>query len=150
MIKLKSLILENKDFPMKVYHGGKLNKDKPVIFVTRYKDVAEDYARVNNGHVHEFILTLNNPANNDIIEKLAIHYGIFGSVDDYDTWPRESPTYEYLSPEMVGYDNVIRMVKGLEKLGYDGAWIDGDASPKTTRLEYDSLIVFHKSQLKQI
>lgn len=154
MIKLKSLLTEtiSSKFPMVVYHGGKMEASKPVIFVTRYPEVAQSYANTadGGGKVHKFMVDLKNPARDEIVVKLARQFGIEGSVDDYSKGIQESPPHEYLSPEMVGYDNVKKMVAALVKLGYDGAWMDGDFSPDNSFTEYDSIVIWDMSKLKPI
>lgn len=129
---------------MVVYHGGKMEASKPVIFVTRHLNVAQSYAAYSEGKIHKFELDIKNPANNDVIDAVAAKLGIEGTDSVY------SSTYEYLTPSMVGEDEVRKMIKALTQLGYDSDWIDGDFSMDSDFSEYDSFVIWNASQLKRI
>lgn len=137
-------------FPMIVWHGGEMIHEKPVLFVTRHKNVAQSYANDRSGKLHKFEINLKNPAKNEVIDKLARLLSIEGSLDDYEQNIQDSPTYEYLSPEMVGHNNVKCMVDNLKKMGYDGAWIDGDYSMDNSFVEYDSFVIWNSSTIKEL
>jgi putative nucleotidyltransferase with HDIG domain len=138
-------------FPMLAYHGGKMEHKKPVLFLTRHLNVANSYSgERGSGKIHKFMVDLKNPARNDVINRLARQLNIEGSIDDYSSDEQSSPTYEYLSPEMVGYDAVKSMIKGLTKMGYDGAWIDGDFAMNDSFTEYDSIVVWNSSTITPI
>lgn len=133
-----------RDFPMIVYHGGKMEAKKPVIFVTRHLNVAQSYANNSNGKVHKFELNIKNPAGNEIVDEIGRKLGIVGL-----NAPDEL-SHEFLSPEMVGPENVQKVIDELKKLGYDSAWVNGDFTPDDSFNEYDSFVIWNGSQLKPL
>lgn len=99
-----------------VFHGG--SKIHGVVtYYTTSLEMAKSYANMHNdrfgyGDVHDFEITINNPAPERVINTIANNIGI----DNGDYTPAS-----IFDANLHGEHEIQQLVKSLKRLGYDGA-----------------------------
>lgn len=105
----------------RVFHGGVGEHGAAVTYYTANRKMAESYVQMSNdrfgtgGSLHETTITIEKPADENIIRREAARVGI-----DNGAYTPASVFDENLHGEA----NVRRLVEGLRRLGYDGAVLD--------------------------
>lgn len=133
-----SKVVDSKGKPLLVFHGGANVKTlRPNTFFTPNKKAAIQYAdeRGDDSVVTSAYLSIKNPANEDIIERVAAELGL---PDEDDAWAHIS--HKYLDKRH------LKVISKLKEMGYDGAHFITDYAFGVTEIE--SWVPFNSNQIK--
>jgi hypothetical protein len=143
-----------------VYHGGELKDNKRVLFVTPNKETAKSYAVGRSGVVHAFELNIKNPADDDVIKDIVSDgikdnkwqlkdFDVNGMITGIDL--KDLDAHIFLSQEMVGKENVDKMINELMQKGYDSAEVSDYIEAGSTIQGYTTVYaIWDKEQLKRV
>jgi hypothetical protein len=138
----KSKVVDRMGKPLVVYHDSPANFDsfRPVSFFTDDKRGARTFAR--GGSVNAFYLSIQNPATDDDIYRIAAE--VTGrTVDDI---MEAGLAFVYLDGGEVKDDPEPIIVDELIRRGFDGAYIEEDSDYQGNAIR--SWAAFHPNQIK--
>ena len=120
MMRLRTLSLSESVHNLEVFHGGSAAKGKFVTYYTASEEMAKSYATMHNdrfgsGEIHRSLITINNPAPQDIINVAAKKVGI----DNAFYTPAS-----VFDNNLHGDKEVATLIGLLKKQGYDGAVLE--------------------------